>query len=100
MQCLRARPPPAQPWFARLAGRRHSGETFGFSLPALQPGQERTLHLQFHRNQDYPVSRPTLFLRQFLHAATRLVITVGADPLNEEEAAQATEEELEAAAQR
>lgn len=55
---------------------------------------------QFHRTRDYPVTRPTLFLRQFLHAATRLVVTVGADPMTEEEAFDATEEELEAAAQR
>ena len=56
--------------------------------------------LQFHRNQDYPVQRPTLFLRQFLHAASRLLITVAADPLTEEEAEAATEEQLDAAAQR
>ncbi|PRW20190.1 hypothetical protein C2E21_9235 [Chlorella sorokiniana] len=101
LECLKPRPPPAQPWYARFAGGRASpADTFSFTLPALQPGQQRTLNLQFHRSQDYRVSRPTLFLRQFLHAATRLVITVGADPMTDEEALEASEEELEAAAQR
>ncbi len=69
------------------------GFTPRFFLPCLPSPQ-------FHRNQDYPVTRPTLFLRQFLHAASRLVVTVGADPMTEDEALNATEEQLEAAAQR
>lgn len=44
-QCLRPRPPPELPWLARLMWRTET-EAFSFSLPPLEPGQQRTLHLQ------------------------------------------------------
>lgn len=44
---------------------------------------------QFHRNRDYPVTRPTLWLSQFVHACSRLMVTASCDPpeepLDEEE---------------
>jgi len=76
LQCLRPRPPPAQPWYARLAGGRASpAESFSFSLPALQPGQQRTLHLQVN------VARGNALLAGCMRTSVWRCAVAGATPV-------------------
>ncbi|KAL4420835.1 hypothetical protein ABPG75_010491 [Micractinium tetrahymenae] len=87
-------------------------DLFDFSLPPLEaagpeggaPGEARTrtLTLQFHRTEDYPLRKPALFLHQLLHAATHLAVSVTSDPPPEpaEGAEEEEDEEALAAKQR
>lgn len=80
------------------------GSAFRAQAPPCQPLAPPSTSCplaQFFRNADYPVARPVLLLRQFLHAASRLVAAASADaPPPPEEGEEVDEEALAAAAQR